>query len=220
MNNLNSPYFYEGKQVPRTTEIISKCIHEESLMKWANYLGFKHESYKNILESSADYGTRTHKGIENYLKNLPIPDNTPINSLNAFKHWWNIITKNTEYKIIKQEYPMSCKYFGGTCDLLIEINKKLYLVDFKTSNTITYKYDLQLAAYLILLSYNNIYPDGTIILQLSKSNDSFKEYLLNFDIPEHKEYMNKNMKCFMILTRQYNLINIIKETRENGIYKQ
>lgn len=213
-----SPYLYNGKPVPRTTEIISSCIHEDSLMRWSNYLGFKHKSYKDIITSAANYGTRTHKGIENYLKKLPIPDDTPLNSLNAFKKWWKIIVMNNTYKIIQQEYSMSCKYFGGTCDLLLEINNKLYLVDFKTSNNITYKYDLQLAAYLILLSYQGIYPNGTIILQLSKSNDSFTEYLLDFDNKNQKDYMDHNMKCFMIMVRQYNLLNKIKEIRNNGIY--
>ena len=32
----NSQYTYNGILVPRVTEIISKCIHSDSLMYWAN----------------------------------------------------------------------------------------------------------------------------------------------------------------------------------------
>ena len=51
----NSRYTYNGIVVPRVTEIISKCIHSDSLMYWANSLGFKHKSYKKTLVFYPDW---------------------------------------------------------------------------------------------------------------------------------------------------------------------
>ena len=57
-------YTYNGKNVPRVTEIISKMIHEDAITQWANSLGFKHKSYTKTLNEAAVYGTHAHYGIE------------------------------------------------------------------------------------------------------------------------------------------------------------
>ena len=40
-------YEFEGVPVPRTTEILSKCIHDDRIVYWANSLGFKRKGYRN-----------------------------------------------------------------------------------------------------------------------------------------------------------------------------
>lgn len=215
MNCKDSPYEYNGVKVPRVTEIISKCIHEESLMQWSNSLGFKHQSYKKVLDIAADYGSRTHKGIEYYLKGLDIPENTPLNSLYGFKSWWNILSNNNKLSILGQEQKLVCKWYGGTYDLLLSINDKIYLVDFKTSNHITYRYYLQLAAYNRILRSQNINISGTILLQLSKTNTSFTEYTLNLDNESHRSYFLLAEKTFLgILHTYYNIDRLGSEFNE------
>ena len=66
--NCGDRYTYDGTNVPRATEIISKMIHEDSIVQWANSLGFKHKGYKRILNESAVYGTKAHSTIEKFLK--------------------------------------------------------------------------------------------------------------------------------------------------------
>ena len=39
----NDRYTYNGKNVPRVTEVISKMINEEKIINWANCLGFKNK---------------------------------------------------------------------------------------------------------------------------------------------------------------------------------
>ena len=39
------------------------------------------------------------------------------------------------------EETITCPYFGGTYDFLVEINGRNWLIDFKTSNHIGYKYN-------------------------------------------------------------------------------
>ena len=48
-NLYESIYKYNGIEVPRVTKILGKCIHNDSLMYWANSLGFKRQSYSKTL---------------------------------------------------------------------------------------------------------------------------------------------------------------------------
>ena len=45
--NIISPYHYNNIPVPRVTEILGKTIHEDYIVKCANYLGFKHLNYQD-----------------------------------------------------------------------------------------------------------------------------------------------------------------------------
>lgn len=215
LNNAESNYTYNGIIVPRVTKILSKCIHSDSLMYWANSLGFKHQSYKKTLENAAEIGTYCHNNIDNYLtdNNHIINDNCPyqsINAYNSFLKWFNDINKLANIEVIYHEKIITCKYFGGTLDGLYKINNKIYLIDYKTSNNITYKYCLQLAAYrYILRNELNIEIDGCIILQLSKNNISYNEYVLNFDNPDHLKFINECETTFLSLVyAYYNIENI------------
>lgn len=215
LNDVESNYEYNGKIVPRVTKILSKCIHSDSLMYWANSLGFKHQSYKKTLEIAADIGTHCHNNIDMYLSdnNHTIDGSIPYQSLNAynsFLKWFNDVNSLADIEVIFHEKTISCKYFGGTLDGLYKINGKIYLIDYKTSNHITYKYCLQLAAYRYMLRNElNIEIDGCIILQLSKNNISYNEYVLNFINPEHLKFINECETAFLSLVyAYYNIENI------------
>ena len=88
--------------------------------------------------------------------------------------------------------------------MLVEINGKKYLIDFKTSNHVGYKYFLQLAAYrYILRTEHNIEIDGCIVLQLDKKTSSFKEFVLDFSNIEHFAYINNCERAFLSLVYAY-----------------
>lgn len=201
-------YFYNGQPVPRVTEIISSMLHEEYLMKWANSLGYKHKSYDKERDYAATIGDRTHKTIEQILdndKNIDIPVDGPVHyTVYSFLAWYNALKQsNLPIKIIGKEGQLVCPHFGGTYDLLIQINNKLWLVDFKSSNHISYKYFVQLAAYRYMLGLYNIHIDGCLILQLDKSEIFFKEYPLIFKNPEHLNYINQCTDTFFGLVYGY-----------------
>lgn len=199
INKENAHYYYNGKVVPRTTEILSAMLHEQSLMVWSNHLGlYQRKEYDQYMENVADKGTYTHKSIEIYLSkfnergiydpsfviedmNLPFTMvNTVQNGLYAFVAWLTKLCENHQVKVIATEMPVSCQYFGGTIDFLVEVDGEVYLVDFKTSNHISYKHFLQLSAYrYMLMTQNNIYPSKCVILQLNKKIAKYTEYVLD-----------------------------------------
>lgn len=210
INSKTSTYYNkDGENVPRVTEILSRMIHSDGLMYWANSLGFKGLRYKEVLNNAANVGTIAHTAIEKFLKEK-IKSNNNIPFL-GFMLWYSIITNDIglSIEVIYVEHKLSCKWFGGTLDALLKIGDKVYLVDFKTSNHVTFTYFLQLAAYRFMLKKEeNIYIDGVIVLQLDKEEPGFNEFLLEFIIPQHRDFMSHCELAFLSLV--YAFYNIQK----------
>lgn len=209
----NSDYRYGGIKVPRVTHILQSMLHDDYLIPWANSMGlYKHLKYDDIMNKSLGVGSIVHEAIEAYIQKgveldySLVPENYKrevYNAYTAFRTWWDTISKR-QYKILMEEETIICKYYGGTLDLLIEIDGKVYLLDFKTSNHLSYKYFLQLAAYRRALFYErNISIDGTILLQLSKKSPIFNEVMLFMDNLEDAEYMRRCDSMFMTLVYAY-----------------
>ena len=210
-----SSYVYGDRHVPRVTRIISRCIHNDGLMYWANNLGFKHLSYNKVLKEAASIGTIAHNNIDAFLideEHKPyISVSEAENAYNSFLRWYSDIHKYANnIKVLMHEQSLICKYFGGTLDGLYKINNDIYIIDYKTSNHITFNYCLQLAAYIFMLERErNIRVNGCIILQLSKEEISYKEHVLNFNNPLDKQYMDDCKITFLLMVLYYyHLYNI------------
>lgn len=215
----DSYYNRFNARVPRVTEILSKMIHSDALMMWANSLGFKRKSYTETLEIASIIGTDAHKAIELFLKNkIKSENNIPFL---GFIKWYDIVTNESKINvdILMVEEELVCDWFGGTLDALLNIGGRIYLIDFKTSNRVRYQYFLQLSAYRYMLKVSrNIDIDGVIVLQLNKNIPSFSEYILNFSIPNHLNFINQCEQTFMSLV--YAFYNIDKcENQYTNIFK-
>lgn len=215
---FESSYEYGGIIVPRVTKIISACIGSEGLLYWANSLGFKHQSYSKTVKLAADIGTQCHNSIDNFINNnfnYDIPGfgfhNESINAYNSYLKWFNDVRNNgNTINVLMNEHSLCCKYFGGTLDGLYEINGKKYIIDYKTSNHVTFRYLLQIAAYRYMLrEIHGIEVDGCIILQLSKVDISYNEYILDFNIEEHLKYINDCELTFLSMVFfYYNMMRV------------
>ncbi len=208
-------YDFEGHKVPRVTKILSRCIHSDGLMYWANSLGFKHQSYKKTIDAAANIGNQCHNGIDHFLEDdsYEFPQINTVEATMAYRSflkWFNDVKSITALEVILHEHTLICKYFGGTLDGLYKINGKIYLVDYKTSNHVTFNYCLQLAAYRYMLRVvMGIEIDGCIILQLSKTDISYNECVLNFDNPYDIQYMNDcELAFFSLVFAYYNIANV------------
>lgn len=200
-------YSYDGCQVPRVTEILKAMWFEESLMKWANYLGFKRKDYTKELEYASKIGTMVHDSVEEYLAvgEFPLipPDSHAINAISGFQNWYSIVTKNNTFEVLSMEQRLICPWFGGTYDLLAKIGGKTYLIDFKTSKFIGIKYYMQLAAYKYMLSLKGVNTDGVMILRLHKDEPQFTEYVVDLSIEENQNFMNNCFETFLSLAYSY-----------------
>lgn len=199
---IESPYEFNGRPVPRVTEVISKMIEEPSIVAWANSLGFKHQNYRKVRDKYAQIGSATHHAIETYLHGQQVSIDTPQYPMQSFVVWWEEM-KKVNAQVLSTEQTLVCELYGGTYDFMMKANGKLYLIDFKTSNHITYKYWIQLAAYAKVLRDQGINIDACLILQLSKYDVAFREYLLDLSFQPHREYLEICERTFMALLYGY-----------------
>ena len=220
---IESPYLYYNLPVPRVTKLLS-FIHEDYLMIWSNSIGlYRHEKYKDNIQKAAMIGTYTHEGIERFIKEkvynqeivtLNDKEQKMIdNGIQSFILWYDNISKDNKIEILEIEKPLICPYFGGTLDMLCKINDVIYLVDFKTSNHIGYKYFMQLAAYRYMLkTIMNIDIGGCIILQVDKKKIHYEEYTLDLLHDEfHREFLNQCENTFMSIVYSWNNVERTKQ---------
>ena len=200
-----SRYKYNGRGIPSVTELLS-FIDTEGLISWANKVGREGHDNKEIAKKAADFGTMVHESIEMFLKKKHKDTTFSYDNvcLQAFKKWWEKINSCHRIKILGQEEPLIGEFFAGTYDLLITIDDKPYLIDFKTSNHVGYKYFMQLAAYRYLLyTQKNINIEGCIILQFDKTEPKYREFNLNFSDPYDYEFIENCHRSFMGLVYTY-----------------
>lgn len=177
--------FDGDSNLKRVTKILDE-INNPYIIQWANSLGFRHLSYTQELSKYANLGTKVHNEIEDILHRINCPfyfTNYETPGAYAFYTWLDEKKKQgLKLKVLDIEKSIVGKYFCGTLDCIMQIGGKTYLIDFKTSNSISYKYYMQLCAYrylLILSGYQ--YPiDKMMILQVDKYNpDKYKEYIID-----------------------------------------
>jgi len=155
--------------------------------------------HQKIKEEAGDIGTQAHKLVEKINRGETISDSEwdsldvrVQNAVNAYKKWRD----KTGYVAIKNEqiiYSKKYKY-AGTLDSLGEINNKLVLVDFKTSNNLYPEFWLQLSAYWN--AYKELSPDQEItdvyIVRFGKEDGDFEAININ-DV----SLMRKHFKTFL-----------------------
>lgn len=177
--------FDGDSNLKRVTKILDE-INNPYIIQWANSLGFRHLLYTQELSKYANLGTKVHNEIEDILHRINCPfyfTNYETPGAYAFYTWLDEKKKQgLKLKVLDIEKSIVGKYFCGTLDCIMQIGGETYLIDFKTSNSISYKYYMQLCAYrylLILSGYQ--YPiDKMMILQVDKYNpDKYKEYIID-----------------------------------------
>lgn len=232
-SNTNfSFYTYNDYPVPRVTQILDRTINKPGLLYWAASLDKR--SFYTSRNSATYIGTNVHSLIEHFLKygtdnkekqytqstysylsNTRDKDNLSIETAyDNFKLWYNKVT-NSGYKInvIATEVEVICPYYGGTIDLIAEINGAVYIIDWKTSKNISLEYYLQTCAYMYAVN-NGYCPvishiDGIGIVRLNKDKIGYEESFLTYINPEHAKYIDSYTRAFWSLLKSYyNLIYI------------
>lgn len=166
----------DGTEVPSVTTIL-KLLGSEAIIRWSNYLGFKHIRYDDELERTADIGTIIHACIR---KVVDPSDSTEIvefkNSFDA--DYFNSITERFRkyisqfsYNTIFTEKTLSSSKlgYGGTLDWYANIAGFNMICDFKSSKQVRLKHLLQLGGYRNLLLENGFTVDGGAIIIVNRN---------------------------------------------------
>lgn len=172
-------YTKDGKDYPSVTTILKLIGTNESLMKWANFMGFKHKNLKDLNEESTTFGTYLHEVLEwevtgrngNVPYHLnPIYQYRAQKSLEAFREKLPLDT--IKYNTIFTERSLISEALGyaGTLDWYVSILGIQFLCDFKSSKQAHDTMFLQLGGYYNLLLEDGYDPDMAMIITCNDTN--------------------------------------------------
>jgi CRISPR/Cas system-associated exonuclease Cas4 (RecB family) len=190
----------KGNKLISVTKITGTIDKSNALIIWATRLMGKYlldnlkgktideqvvemaqKEWRKAKDEAADIGTQIHDWIEMKIKGLEptMPENDKVkNGVFAFLKWQN---ENKIKFIANEQIVYSKKYnFVGKFDAIIEIKKKKYLIDYKSSKAIYPEFYLQTAAYQ--LAYEEEHGktiDGRILIHLGKDDGVFESIEIN-----------------------------------------
>ena len=196
-------YQFQGRNIPRVSDILKKCLGKDYLINWAARLGI--DEYKRESARTLYIGSIVHEVIEEFLLtgNINIPFDISNNvirnkikrSVNNFVNWYqSMIEKGYIIKVLAIEKQITNPWYGGTIDCIMMITNiatgisKVYIVDFKTSKTISIDYLLQTYSYLWSIKWNKMYIDSTLpdidgigIIRIDKESDRYQDLFLDYE---------------------------------------
>jgi hypothetical protein len=145
-------YRRNGKYYPSVTYVLGYYPKGKHFENWLKQVGFASDY---IVKKAAEEGTQVHELCEVYLngEELKFLDDKGRPQYNPdvwqmflrFVEFWELIKPT----LIETEVHLFSDILkvAGTCDLIVEINGKLWLLDLKTSNQLQLTYELQTAVY-------------------------------------------------------------------------
>ena len=213
-------YTKNGKEYPSVTTILD-CLGQKEIIKWANWLGFRHIDYETELNERADFGTKVHDVLrsvvdDSYSSVLSYKNPLEMMAINKIKNRFINMMKPYRYETIATEMPIISESLGyaGTLDWLAKFNGKyLFLNDFKTSKAARFKHLLQMGGYRNILVEQGYRLDGANIIivnrdycdiytigknELSIYGEAFN-YLAKYFIMKESITMEQNMNAKKLL---------------------
>lgn len=184
INFLDSRFYKTeaGDYYPSVTSILNFYPKNKFFESWLKDVSHNSDI---IVRKAADEGTATHNAIEAYLLGEEITWMDDKGHAKYSLEVWKMILAFSDFWIThKPELHASeihllnhTHKYAGTCDLVMMIDGKRWLLDIKTSNSIHTSYNLQLAAYAT--AWNETYPEEKIdevgIIWLKSSKRGPKE---------------------------------------------
>jgi hypothetical protein len=145
-------YRRNGKYYPSVTYVLQYYPKGKFFENWLKQVGFASE---HIVKRAAEEGTLVHELSERYLNgeelNFLSPNGKPQYDPDVWQMFLRFVEFWEEFKptLIETEVHLFSDVLevAGTCDLIVEINGEIWLLDLKTSNNLQLTYELQTAVY-------------------------------------------------------------------------
>jgi hypothetical protein len=145
-------YRRNGKYYPSVTYVLGYYPKGKFFENWLKQVGFASDY---IVKKAAEEGTQVHELCEAYLNGEELkflddkgrPQHNPDvwQMFLRFVEFWELFKPT----LIETEVHLFSDILkvAGTCDLIVEINGEIWLLDLKTSNQLQLTYELQTAVY-------------------------------------------------------------------------
>lgn len=243
-NNWKHYLYQNSIGVPRVSNILETCISNQSLIKWAAGLGSIDE-YNKVRYTALDTGSLVHEMIEDYLtegftkQSYKVSNftnieeaNTSYNNYKSFES--DLVRKGYTIDSLMLELECIGPLYGGTIDFVANINNtntlesKLYILDFKTSKSISMQYLIQTMLYVLNINYMKSIGDpfyamfdigGIGIIRVDKYNNSKGYQYLLIDFDQDKEFAEQIANTAVEMVRYYytikNYEQAFKDNKKN-----
>jgi hypothetical protein len=209
-------YRRNGKYYPSVTYVLGYYPKGKFFENWLKQVGF---SADYIVKKAAEEGTQVHELCEAYLngEELNFLDERGRPQYNPdvwqmflrFVEFWETFKPTlieTEVHIFSDELKVA-----GTCDLIVEIDGELWLLDLKTSNQLQTVYELQTAVYGQCYEEcfgKKIDRYGILWLKSSKRKASAgKMQGKGWEVVESSRTFEENIDIFKTVKRLFDLEN-------------
>jgi hypothetical protein len=147
--------FYKRKKLyyPSITYILSYFPKNKFFEDWLKDVG---NNADYIVKRASEEGSQVHDLAERYLKGEELSWLDKRGNAKYSFDVWMMFLKFVDFwetynpkLLATEEHIFSDKYkYAGTCDLVVEINGEVWLIDIKTSNSLHTSQELQLSAYV------------------------------------------------------------------------
>jgi hypothetical protein len=176
INILDQRFYRRGEEYyPSVTSVLNYFPKNQFFHSWLKDVGHNSEIIAN---KAAGEGTQTHNAIERFINGEEIGWIDEFGNARYSLEVWKMILKFADFwntykpELVAAEYHVfsDVSKYAGTVDLVVRINKKLWLIDTKTSNSLHTAHNLQLAAYAMAWNETHTEPiEETGILWLKAS---------------------------------------------------
>jgi len=177
INFLDSRVYKRDEDVyyPSVTSILQYMPKNRYFESWLKDVGHNSDIIKN---KAAKEGTQVHEAAERLVVGEEVNWLDDYGKAKYSQLVWEMILKFADFwKTYKPEligvedFVYSDEYqYAGTADLLVKMDKEVWLLDIKTSNSLHKTYDLQLASYAkAIKEIKDIEVERTGILWLKAS---------------------------------------------------
>lgn len=207
----------EGVYYPSVTTILQYMPKNKFFEMWLKDVGHNADL---IMRRAGKEGTQVHEAIETLLDGEELHWMDDYGNAKYNEKVWEMINKFVDFwttckpeLISTEEFVYSDEYrYAGTADLVCKLDGEVWLIDFKTSNSLHKSYDLQLASYAKALKESKgveIERTGILWLKSSKRGPSKQKGRIQGRGWELKmiDDIEENFELFQLIRKLYNLEN-------------
>ncbi len=178
-------YTASGQQVPGVTTVLG-VLNKPALIAWANRMGLQGIDTNKYVDEAAAVGTLAHAMIIDALGGEPVRlgDFTAdqltrarygVSVFEAWRKGHDLKPQLLEQALVSEEH-----HYGGTIDIVAQLDGEPVLIDFKTSSGIYEEHIFQVGAYWHLLNEAGIQIRGARILRIGRTEgDAMDEKVLS-----------------------------------------
>ena len=207
-------YRRNGMYYPSITYVLASYPKGKQFEEWLKNMG---RAADYVVKKAGEEGTQVHELVEEYLEGKEVSFLNQFNNPQYNPDVWMMFLRFVEFwetykpKLIETEVHLFSDEYevAGTCDLICEIDGKLWLLDVKTSNMMHSTYELQTSIYG--QCYKECYGkeiDRYGILWLKSSKRTLNKEKMTgkgWEVITPKRTQTENLEIFKMVKRLFDL---------------